>query len=210
MARVLIGCECSGAVREAFRRLGHEAWSCDLKPAEDGSPFHLRIPVEQAILDGPWDFIGLHPPCTALAKSGNAHYARGKARHAERLEAIAWTSSLWALAREEARFAYLENPEGVLRTQGTGFDWPCNIQPYEFGHDAKKKTSLWLHNLPHLKPTERVPGRMVKGVERWANQLDSGQNRLAPGPNRAADRSRTYQGIADAMAAQWAPLLSEP
>lgn len=219
--RVLICFESSGIVREAFRAMGHNAWSCDLLPAEDGSPYHIKADFREALKRGPWDLVGFHPPCTHLCGSGIHWNNRGRG----------WQETEKSV--ELVRFCmsqpmpwYLENPVGIISTRIRKSDQ--RIQPYNFGEDASKKTCLWLHDLPPLKHTKFVPPRMVcptcKGISpysagakgcphcgeepaflkpRWANQTDSGQNKLAPGPNRWKDRSRTYPGIAAAMAAQW-------
>ncbi len=201
--RVLIGGERSGIIREAFRKRGHDAWSCDFERAEDGSPYHLQsdalIVAEGSygywnmhghLVPPEWDlFIG-HPTCTKLCVSGNHRWAGTPEREEARIEFKRW------LAVPVERRA-IENPVNVVggSTQ--------IIQPYQFGHDASKRTCLWLHGLPKLRPTAMVEPRMVNGLPRWANQTDSGQNRLTPSETRWMDRSRTYQGIADAMADQW-------
>lgn len=188
--RVLVGCEESGKVRDAFAGLGHEAWSCDIIEARNGGR-HLQMDVFDAIeKHGPWDIIILHPPCTALALSGNRWYGKGKARHSERLEAIGWTVRLWNTAKRHARVGcVLENPTSVIFGYLDGR--LQYIQPYEHGHGETKKTGLMLHALPALVPSDLVAGREQRI---W---------KMAPGPNRSRDRSETYQGIADAMAQQW-------
>ena len=189
--RVLIGCETSGASREAFRRLGHDAWSCDVLPADDGSPHHIVGDIVKLLEDGPrWDLIILHPPCTALAVSGNRWYGEGKERHHERVEAIRWTVALWELATSICPRVALENPVGVLSSQG-GLAATQYIQPWQFGHGETKKTGLWLHGLPALRPTDVVEGREQRV---W---------NLPPSPDRWKIRSKTFQGIADAFASQW-------
>lgn len=198
---ILIGCEYSGIVREAFRRKGHRVYSCDLLPADDNSEWHIQNDVVRAINESfNWDLIILHPPCTALAVSGNAHYAPGKPKHSERLASLEWTISLWETAKEKAQMVALENPVGILSNY---LGKPSTVQPYEFGHDASKKTCLWLHNLLPLNPTRYIKPRIVNGMKRWGNQTDSGQNKLPPSDDRWKIRSTTYQGIADAMADQW-------
>ena len=200
---ILVGCECSGIVRQAFRALCHNAWSCDLKPAEDASAYHYQADITKVIPLKRWDIIILHPDCTALTVAGNHVYAEGKPKHRERILAAQWTESLWNLAIANSDSVCLENPVGVL-PRLTSMGKPSQyIQPYNFGHSASKKTGLHLHNLPPLVPTNRIQGRQCSGVERWDNQTDSGQNKLGPSPTRAADRARTYQGIASAMANQW-------
>ena len=198
---ILIGCEYSGIVREAFRKKGHRAYSCDLLPADDNSEWHIQNDVVKAINESfNWDLIILHPPCTALAVSGNAHYAPGKPKYSERLASLEWTISLWETAKEKAQMVALENPVGILSNY---LGKPSTVQPYEFGHDASKKTCLWLHNLLPLNPTRYINPRIVNGMKRWGNQTDSGQNKLPPSDDRWKIRSTTYQGIADAMADQW-------
>lgn len=197
--RVLIACESSGTVREAFRSLGHEAWSCDLLPADDNSPYHYQGDVRDIIDDG-WDFIGSHPPCTFLNVAG-IHWndrGRGWERTEEALEFVRFL-----MARDEP--GYLENPVSIISSRIRKPDQI--IQPYEFGEDASKKTCLWLNKLPKLQGTSRFTGRIVAGRERWSNQTDSGQNKLAPSDTRWKERSKTYQGIADAMANQWGEIL---
>lgn len=199
--RVIIVCEFSGVVREAFRRRGHDAWSCDILPAEDGSPFHYQCDVRD-IWGVDFDLWGFHPPCTYLNSAGLHWNNRGRGHHKteEALEFVRFLMS-------KDRPWYLENPVGCISTKIRPYDQ--KIQPYEFGDDASKQTCLWLRDLPPLKvnPSIRVAGRMVKVggkmVERWSNQTDSGQNKLAPSEKRWKDRSRTYPGIANAMASQW-------
>lgn len=208
MRDILIGCECSGMLRSRFRDAGFNAWSADLKKAEDHSDFHIMAPVEEVIMYQQWDLIICHPPCTALSVSGNHVYAEGGDKHHERLQAMWWTEELWHLALCWGLRVAFENPVGVLGHTALGRATQY-IQPYEFGDDASKKTGLWLHNLPKLVPTKRVPGRIVGNKERWANQTDSGQNKLGPSEERATLRSRTYPGIADAIVEQWGPVICQ-
>lgn len=205
--RVLIACEFSGAVRNAFRALGHDAWSCDILPAEDGSLHHLQLDVRRT-LDGfcnsgrqPWDLMIAHPPCQYLCSSGLQWNLRVLGRAEKTEEALGFVREL--LDAPIPRIA-LENPLGRIGTAIRKADQV--IQPYQFGHDASKGTALWLKGLPKLRPTSYVEPRMVNGKPRWANQTDSGQNKLGPSPTRAADRARTYAGIAAAMADQWGSL----
>lgn len=194
---VLVACECSGVVREAFRARGHEAWSCDLKPAEDGSPWHIQGDVMPVLAQG-WDLIIAHPPCTYLSVSGMHWTTRGLRDPKLTEDALAFFR---ALLEAPCLRVCVENPVGVTSTRIRPPDqW---VQPYEFGDDASKRTGLWLRGLRKLVPTCRVPGRLVNGRERWANQTDSGQNRLGPSERRAAERSQTYPGLARAMADQW-------
>ena len=208
--RALIACERSGAVRRAMRDVGVEAWSCDLEPAEDGSPFHIQGDALAAARFASWDMLIAFPDCTYLTGSAEWCYRddvadrvkpgtlTGAARRVARVAAITFVVELMALPIKRKA---IENPVGALSTAIRKPDQI--IQPYQFGHDASKKTCLWLMNLPKLKPTGWVEPRMVNGRPRWANQTDSGQNRLSPGANRAMDRARTYEGVAQAMADQW-------
>jgi hypothetical protein len=202
--RVLVACERSGVVRRAFRALGHIAWSNDLVPADDGSPHHLVMDaLVAARLPVGWDLMIAHPPCTYLSASGLHWNARGvfvdgvpRAMMTER--ALEFVRAL--LACDIPHIA-LENPVGCISTRIAP---PTQyIQPYDFGEDASKRTGLWLKGLPPLVPTLHVPPRIVNGKPRWANQTDSGQNRLPPSETRSDERSVTYAGIARAMARQW-------
>lgn len=204
--RVLIGCECSGSIRRAFRDRGHEAFSCDLAPAEDGSPFHLEADL-LTVLREPWDLVIAHPPCKYLSVSGMHWTTRGFRDPQETVKAIAFAEAIWNCAAPKV---CIENPTSVLSTRSSLGKMTQRIQPYEFGHDASKGTCLWLRGLPKLKPdpAQFVHGRIVTGPDgkerrRWANQTDGGQNRLGPSPQRSADRARTYPGIARSMAEQW-------
>lgn len=192
--RMLIGCECSGAVRDSFRAMGFDAWSCDLKPCERGSAFHIQGDVIDAIMQERWLMIGLHPDCTAMAVSGNRWYGTDMPMHSKRLDAITFTSTMWGLAKAMSKHVYLENPVGVL-FKNLNKEVLQYIQPWQFGHGEMKKTGLALHGLPKLEPTNIVAGREQKV---WKEP---------PGPNRKANRSRTYQGIADAMADQWSKVI---
>jgi len=191
--RVLIGCEYSGVVRRAFRAIGHDAWSCDLLPAEDDSLHHIEGSVLDILRDG-WDMAIFHPPCTHLSVSG-ARYFVAKAADGRQGRALDLVRALLDAPIE--RIA-LENPVSIISSRVRKPDQV--IQPWMFGHDASKATCLWLKNLPKLKPTDV----MVK--DRYENQTASGQNRLAPSPDRWKERSRTYEGIAAAMAMQWSIL----
>ena len=194
--RILVACECSGVVREAFRARGHEAWSCDMKPAEDGSAFHICGDVRD-VLSESWDLVVAHPPCTYLSVSG-LHWNKRRTGRAELTEAAAEFFMLFTALR--CRWA-IENPIGCMSRM---YRKPDQIlQPYMFGDDASKATCLWLNDLPPLFPTRIVFGRMAGNRERWSNQTDSGQNRLPPSPERAALRYVTYRGVAEAMAVQW-------
>lgn len=197
--RVLIACEYSGTVREAFRAKGHEAMSCDLLPSEQPGP-HYQGDVRDLLGQG-WDLLIAHPPCTFLSVSGMHWTARGLRDPKLTEDALDFVRLL--LAAPVPRIA-LENPVSVISSRLRKPDQ--TVQPYHFGHDASKATCLWLKNLPPLTPTGFVEPRMVDGRKRWGNQTDSGQNKLAPSADRWKDRSRTFQGIANAMADQWGDL----
>ncbi len=195
--RVLVACEYSGVVRDAFRRAGHYAVSCDLLPTEVEGP-HYQGDVKDLIEGLQWDLMVAHPPCTYLCSSGLHWNKRRPERAALTAEALEFVRFLLAAPIDKIA---LENPIGCISTQIRPFDQ--TVQPWQFGHDASKTTCLWLKNLPKLAPTEIVLPRIVDGKRRWANQTDSGQNRLGPSADRWKLRSATYEGIAEAMAQQW-------
>lgn len=197
--RVLVACECSGVVRDAFLAAGHEAMSCDIKPTQSPGP-HYQGDVRD-VLDYPWDLMIAHPPCTHLSVSGAHRFAEKRMDGRQQASA----SFFLMLAKSDIPRICIENPVCMLSSLWRQPDQI--IQPYEFGHDASKKTCLWLKGLPRLKPTQRVTGRVIDGKERFENQTDSGQNRLPPSETRAADRAKTYAGIARAMADQWGFML---
>jgi hypothetical protein len=199
--RVLVACEYSGIVRDAFARLGHFAMSCDLLPTEAPGR-HYQGDVRDVLEDG-WDVMVAHPPCTYLCSSGIHWNARTPGRAAQTDEAVAFVRLL--LDAPVPKIA-IENPIGVLSSRLRKPDQI--IQPWQFGHDASKATCLWLKGLPPLRPTRLVAPRIVAGKRRWANQTDSGQNRLGPSPDRWKLRAQTYVGIAEAMASQWAAPVS--
>lgn len=197
--RVLVACEFSGVVRDAFLRRGHDAVSCDLLPTDAPGP-HIVGDV-LSVIGGGYDLMIAHPPCTYLCSSGlhwNSRIA-GRAEHTE--AALDFVRAL--LEAPIPRIA-IENPVGCIGSRIRPADQ--TIQPWQFGHDARKRTCLWLKNLPNLVPTRRIAGRTVNGKLRWANQTDSGQNRIAPSADRWKKRSVTYTGIAEAMAEQWGAL----
>lgn len=195
--KILVACESSGRVRQAFRDLGHKAWSCDLLPADDGSRFHYQADV-RAVLEMPWDMLIAFPPCTYLCGSG-MHWTTRGLRDPKLTEGALEFVRLLMNANIPRRA--LENPVGIISSRIRKPDQI--IQPYQFGEDASKKTCLWLHGLPPLTPTEYVEPRIVNGKPRWENQTDSGQNKLAPSDTRWKERSATYRGVARAMASQW-------
>jgi len=186
--RVLVACEYSGAVRRAFRQRGHEAWSCDLLPAEGDPRFHIQGNV-LGLLDKGWDLMVAHPPCTHLAVSG-ARWFKEKAK--EQAEALEFVRAL--LNAPIPRIA-LENPVSVISSRIRKPDQI--IQPWQFGHGETKATCLWLKNLPKLVPTNIVEGREAR------------VHKMAPSPDRWKERSRTYEGIAQAIAEQWGWLAQQ-
>jgi hypothetical protein len=176
--------------------MGHTAMSCDLLPT-DAPGKHYQGDIFDVIDDG-WDLMIAHPPCTYLCSSGLHWNKRIDGRQALTDEALEFVRRLLDAPIE--RIA-LENPIGCISSQIRKPDQ--TIQPYQFGHDASKSTCLWLKNLPALRATELIAPRIVAGKKRWANQTDSGQNKLPPSADRWKIRSETYAGIASAMAAQW-------
>lgn len=183
--RVLIACEFSGIVREAFRKKGHDAWSCDLLPAEDNSKFHIQDDVLNHI-DGAWDLMIAHPPCTYLCNSGVSWLHKDESRWNKLAEAKEFFRLL--LVSDIPRIC-IENP---IPHKYSGLPpYTQIIQPWQFGHGETKATCLWLKFLPLLKATKIVPGREQR------------LHKLPPSENRWKERSRTYQGIANAMANQW-------
>jgi hypothetical protein len=186
--RVLVACEYSGAVRRAFRDRGFDAWSCDLLPAEDGSEFHYQGDVLASyIIEQKWDLMIAHPPCTHLAVSGARWFQE---KQYEQKEALWFVKQL--LDAPIPSIA-LENPISVISTK---IRKPTQIiQPWQFGHGETKATCLWLKNLPKLTPTNIVEGREPK------------VHMMGPSPDRWKERSRTYAGIAEAMAKQWGDYL---
>jgi len=195
--KILVACEFSGRVREAFRKFGHDAWSCDLLPSDDKSKHHITGDVEQILNDG-WDLMLAFPPCTYLCSSGLHWNKRVEGREKKTEEALEFVR---LLLNAPVNKIALENPVGRIGTAIRKADQ--SIHPYMFGDDASKRTCLWLKNLPLLKPTDYIEPRMIDGKARWSNQTDSGQNKLPPSKDRWKKRSETYQGIADAMALQW-------
>jgi hypothetical protein len=216
--KILVACERSGVVRDAFIKQGHNAISCDLRLSARTGP-HYQGNVLDIIDDG-FDMMIGHPPCTRLAVSGALWF---KSKRAEQKEAVEF---FMKLASAKIEKICIENPVGIMSTIYRKPDQ--YIQPYEFGDDASKKTGLWLKGLPKLLASARnyVKPRMVcscgmsypydqeftigcpycgpgHAKPRWANQCDSGQNKLGPSPDRAEIRAKTYQGIANAMALQW-------
>ena len=209
MARVLVGCEFSGVVRNAFRAAGHDAWSCDLLPAADASEYHIQADVRLAVRARQWDLFIAHPPCTLLCNSGVRWLYGGKGttvdqgRWRELETAASFFVELLVQRFKGIRHVAIENPimhkhaRGLIFGPGNDNGRPSQIlQPWQFGHGEIKATCLWLsRDLPRLKPTCIVDGREPR------------VHHESPGADRWKRRSVTYQGIAAAMAEQWGPLL---
>jgi len=199
--KVLIACEFSGIVREAFSKLGHYAVSCDLLPSEKPG-MHYEGDVRDLLYDYEWDLMIAHPDCTYLCSSG-LHWNKRTPGRSEKTEiALGFVKELMGAP---IPLIAIENPVGCI---GTRIKKASQyIQPYEYGHDASKRTGLWLKGLPLLKPTNYVEPRMINDKKRWGNQTDNGQNKLAPSDDRWKIRATTYQGWADAMADQWGGII---
>lgn len=194
--KVLVACEYSGRVRDAFIAKGHNAMSCDLLPTDALGPHHQGDVYDMLSQD--WDLIIAHPPCTALTVAGNSTYGEGQPKYAERLEAVEWTVNLWNAMKAKSPRVCIENPVGVLRRLG-GMHAPQFVQPYQFGHMEQKKTGLFLHGLLPLVETDNVFEAMMELPKNVRERL----HYLPPSSDRWKIRSTTYQGIADAMAKQW-------
>jgi site-specific DNA-cytosine methylase len=189
--RVLIACEFSGVVRRAFRAAGHTAWSCDLLGSEDGSKHHIIGDVRDVLSGhtlGPWDLMIGHPPCTHLSVSGARWF---KDKLVEQADALDFVRAL--MAAPIPRIA-IENPISIISSRIRKPDQI--IQPWQYGHGETKATCLWLKGLPLLTATNVVEGREAR------------VHRLPPGPDRWRERSRTFEGIAAAMAQQWGGLCA--
>ena len=183
--KILIACESSGTVREAFRKLGHDAISCDLLPSDDGSINHVMGDVTPLLRER-WDLVIAHPPCTDLCVSGARWW-----KHKPPAQMSAAVDFFMLFTRLQCPWA-IENPIGRMSSLYRKPDQI--IQPWQFGHGETKATCLWLSGLPKLTPTDIVEGREAKC------------HRLPPSPDRWKLRSKTYQGIADAMASQWSTI----
>ena len=219
--RILIGCECSGVIRNAFRKLGHDAWSCDIKPAYDRSKYHIVADVLSVLNDG-WDAGIFHPPCTRIANSGVLRLYVGSKKSGgldpQKIKDMQAGAELFAkLWKAPMEKVCVENPiphchaRKALTKLGVP-EYTQLIQPFWFGDPESKSTCLWLRGFKRLNPThsqqhdfyiDHLP-KPKRG--KWNNQTDSGQNKLPPSAERAAIRATTYPGIALAMADQWGRL----
>ena len=194
----LIGCEESGRVRDALRAVGVDAWSCDLLPCtENPSKYHIQDDLLKVIKSEKWEAIIAFPPCTHLAISG-AKYFEEKRKSGVQQEAIKFVESIWDA---DCPKIAIENPVGILSTQSKLGKASQYIQPYWFGEKQRKKTGLWLKGFPKLVPTDMID--ISKVSEKELNKLYL----LAPSPTRALERSKTFHGVANAMASQWGGLV---
>lgn len=195
--RVLVACEYSGAVRDAFRALGHDAISCDLLPSDVPGPHHTGDVAE--LLTQEWDILIAFPPCTYLCSSGMHWTVRGLRDPKLTEDALDFVRLLMGA---NVPHIALENPVGAISTRIRKPD--CVVHPWQYGHPESKTTCLWLKNLPKLTPTN-ILEKPLNG--RWENQTPSGQNKLPPSKDRWKERSKTYKGIAQAMAEQWSAFV---
>ena len=195
--KVLVACEYSGVVREAFAKKGHDAWSCDLLPTDQPSDKHIQGDVLEVINRG-WDLIIAHPPCTHLSLSGAKYWAEKRADGRQQA-AIKFVEDIWDA--ENCPRICIENPVGALTKHSKLGRATQYIQPYEFGHAEQKRTGLWLKGLPKLKGTKFID---VKGLP---NKERHRLHWLTPSKDRWKIRSTTFQGIADAMADQFGGLV---
>ncbi len=196
--RVLIACEYSATVRDAFRARGFDAWSCDLLPTEGDPEWHIQGDLSHTLTSwrwGMWDLIIAHPPCTHLAVSGARHFAEKKA-DGRQDEALDFVRMIFAANAEHIA---LENPVSIISSHIRKPDQ--TIQPWQFGHGETKATCLWLKNLPKLVPTHTEKPDLFAAAA--PAERDPRVWRMPPGPDRWKERSRTYRGIAEAMAEQW-------
>lgn len=197
---VLVACECSGVVRDAFMAKGHNAWSCDLQPADDGGLFHFTGCAIDALKAEKWDLIIAHPPCTYFANSG-LHYLKTKPGRKKQLEdAFIFLQEIW---NSDCSRIAIENPTGWLNT-----NWkkPTQIiQPYMFGHKELKTTCLWLKGLDPLVESNNVgkPEPIGYVIRKTGRNAGKKYNYYWRQGKNAKQRSKTFQGIADAMADQW-------
>jgi len=202
--KVLIACEESQEVCKAFRRIGHEAFSCDLQESSGGFPqWHLQGDAIEFTYQRYWDLLIAHPPCTRLTNAVS-WYIKKYNLYNEVKEAAEFFN---LFINAPVKYICVENPVQNKEAKKYIRKQDQIIQPYNFGNNASKQTALWLKNLPKLKNTVYYEPRLIDGKKRWGNQTDSGQNKLGPSKNRAKLRSKTYSGIAEAMAIQWSEFI---
>lgn len=198
---VLVACEFSGTVRDAFLALGHDAFSNDLLPTESKPERHLQMDCVQAIRSRRWDRIIIHIPCTAMGVCGNSTYGLGMKKHCERLKAIEWSLSVWDAACEQSDCVAMENPASVIfpilrDKRGATVQY---IQPYQFGHMEQKKTGFALKGLPLLTETNNVYDEMMKLPKKVRERM----HYMSPSEDRGKERARFFPGVANAIADQW-------
>ena len=198
MKKLLVACEYSGVVREAFAKRGWDAWSCDLLPTDQPSDKHIQGDCLDAITSQKWDMIIAHPPCTHLSLSGAKYWAEKRADGRQQ-KAIKFVEDIWDA--ENCPRICIESPVGALTKHSKLGKASVYIQPYEFGHAEQKRTGLWLKGLPKLKGTKFID---VKGLPKKERHR---LHWLPPSKDRWKIRSTTFQGIADAMADQWGGLV---
>ena len=199
--RVLVACEYSGKVREAFRKLGHDAWSCDLLPADDNSPYHYQGDVFD-IIDQSWDLMIAHPPCTYLSNAGARHLWKGHQLQPDRVMlGIKARDFFMEFYRADIPLVAVENP--VPSKLFVMPEYSQIIQPYQFGHPYTKRTCLWLRNLPPLEPTNIVEPTATWCPSGSYSYKHGEQHKGMFTTDRAKNRAKTFPGIAKAMAEQW-------
>lgn len=196
--KILVACECSGVVTRAFRDRGHDAWSCDIQETKGELPeYHIKSDVTE-VLTSDWDMIIAFPPCTHICVSGAKHFTQKRidGRQQSGIDFFLLFTNL------STKKVIIENPVGIMSTIYRKPDQI--IQPYQFGHNASKKTCLWLKGVDCLVPTKFIPpDKYINGLPRWRNQSPSGADKMPPSTHRSDLRSKTYSGIAKAMADQW-------
>lgn len=204
--RVLIACEYSGTVRDAFLAAGHDAWSNDIIDTDAKPDRHLKMDVLEAISRGPWDLIIVHIPCTAMGVCGNSTYGTGKPKHHERVEALEWSLTVWRAATDVCQKVVMENPASVLfpalrKAFGVHVQY---VQPWMFGHMEQKKTGLamtWA--VPELRVNQELQDQTYIAMMKLPKKVRERIHYMSPGPNRGKERARFFTGISNAMADQW-------
>lgn len=202
--KVLVACEYSRTVADAFLERGHQAYSNDILQSETNQRWHMQGDCEWAIRSARWDLIIVHIPCTAMGVCGNRTYGKGKPRHQERVDALNWSVRVWDAACEHSDRVVMENPARVLfpklrKERGADVQY---IQPWQFGHPEQKKTGFALHGVQRLLPTQDVYAEMMQLPRKERERIWY----MSPSEDRGKERSRFYSGVADAMATQWGAL----
>jgi hypothetical protein len=202
--KILIACEYSGTVRDAFIAKGHDVISCDILDTDSPGP-HYKGTIEDLLEGGyRYDMLIAHPPCTYICSSGLHWNNKRPEREQQTVDALAFVKFLWDL---DIKKVAIENPVGCINTRMRSMPKPQYVQPWMFGDDASKKTGLWTRGLPKLVITDEISPRLIESggrtYKRWGNQRDCGRDNTPNTVNRAKIRSKTFQGLADAMASQW-------